>query len=124
MASLQSLADAQKYPEHCGYNYENRCALPSKEQALELWEEYPDAIVEINKELYESIPEDDREDAEGIIDKGPLEQEESSNKDNDNDRSEDDSSEDDSSSSINSNSNNQQNNFQPIPPDNENLPPA
>ena len=53
-----------------GYTFEHRCAVESEEEAQKILEVFPDAIVEVNEELYESIPEEDREDAEGIIEKG------------------------------------------------------
>ena len=86
-------------PEHCGYSFEHRCAVESEEEAQKILEVFPDAVVEVNEELYESIPEEDREDAEGIIDKGPLQTSDSFNGEG-------------------------EDNFQPIPPGNENLPPA
>lgn len=64
--------NAQRYPAHCGYSYEHRCVLPDEKEVQELLAEYPDAWVEKNKVLYKSIPEEDREDADGIIDAGPL----------------------------------------------------
>ncbi|KAA2283115.1 hypothetical protein [Candidatus Nitrosocosmicus sp. SS] len=62
-------------PKHCGYSYEHRCVLPDEEEAEKLSEVFPNAIVEVNEDLYDSIPDEDREDAEGIIEKGPLETE-------------------------------------------------
>ena len=86
-------------PEHCGYSFEHRCAVESEEEAQKILEVFPDAIVEVNEELYESIPEEDREDAEGIIDKGALQTSDSFSEEDDD-------------------------NFQSIPPGSENLPPV
>jgi hypothetical protein len=45
-------------PEHCGFNQENACAVPDEEDAQKILEVFPDAIVIVDEELYESIPEE------------------------------------------------------------------
>jgi hypothetical protein len=59
-------------PAHCGYSADHACAVPDQDQAQEILEVFPDAFVIVDEEIYESIPEEDREDAEGIIEKGAL----------------------------------------------------
>lgn len=97
-------------PEHCGYSQEHACAVPDEEDAEKILEEFPDAIVIVDEELYESIPEDDRKNADEIIETGA--------------RDEGDSGESSSSSGGGDLLPGDRDNFQPIPPGNEGLPPA
>jgi hypothetical protein len=98
-------------PEHCGYSQEHACAVPNEEDAQKILEVFPDAIVIVDEELYESIPEEDREDAEGIIEKGAR-------------GGNEDSGESGSSGSGGDILPGDKDNFQPIPPGQQNLPPA
>jgi hypothetical protein len=89
---------------------------------------FPDAIVIVDEDLYESIPEEDREDAEGIIASGPREDDE---EDEDNDESTDEDSDKNVGDTLeNAGSSGgdilpgDRDNFQPIPPGNEGLPAA
>jgi len=66
---LFQTASAQ-VPEHCGYSQENACAVPSEEDAQKILAVFPNAIVIVDEELYESIPEDDRKNADEIIESG------------------------------------------------------
>jgi hypothetical protein len=100
-------------PEHCGFDQENACAVPDEEDAQEILEVFPDAIVIVDEELYESIPEDDRKDADEIIEAGARDEGE-----------EEDSVESGSSSGGGDILPGDRDNFQPIPPGNENLPSA
>ena len=108
-------------PEHCGYSEEHACAVPDEDQAQQILEVFPDAHVIVDEELYESIPEEDREDAEGIIASGA--------RDEGGDEDEDEESSEDSGDSGSSSSGGDilpgdRDNFAPIPPGNEGLPPA
>ena len=100
-------------PEHCGFNQENACAVPDEEDAQKILEVFPDAIVIVDEELYESIPEDDRKDADEIIESGARNEEEQQ-----------DSGDSGSSGGGGDILPGDRDNFQPIPPGNENLPPA
>jgi hypothetical protein len=99
-------------PEHCGYSFEHRCVVEDEEEMEKILEVFPDAQVEVNEELYESIPEEDREDAEGIIESGARESDD------------EESSESDEDSGDSGSSSQPQSNFQPIPPGQQGLPPA
>jgi hypothetical protein len=101
-------------PDNCGWDHENRCVVANEEDAEDLIEDFPDAIVEVNEELLSSIPEDDQEDIDEM--EGRDEEDEES--------SDEESNSEDSGDSGDSQLIPQQNNFQPIPPGNENLPPA
>jgi hypothetical protein len=114
-------------PDHCGYSEEHACAVPNDEQAQQILEVFPDAYVIVDEELYESIPEEDREDAEGIIASGPRGGE---------DEDDEESSDEDSGKNVGDTLENavgssggdilpgDTDNFQPIPPENGNLPSA
>ena len=126
--SMAPVSVLGQVPEHCGYDDESQCAVPTEEQAQQILEVFPDANVVVDEELYNSIPEEDREDAEGIIAKGA--------RDEGGDEDEDDS--EDSDKNVGNTDPNAEgssggggdilpgdrDNFQPIPPGNENLPPA
>jgi hypothetical protein len=49
-------------PDNCGWDFENRCVVANEEDAEDLKEDFPDAIVEVNEELLSSIPDEDQED--------------------------------------------------------------
>ena len=106
--NLYQLTYAQ-VPEHCGFNQENACAVPDEDDAQKILEVFPDAIVIVDEELYESIPEDDRKNADEIIEAGARGGEE------------EDSGSSGSGGDILPGD---KDNFQPIPPGNEGLPPA
>jgi hypothetical protein len=89
------------------------CAVPDQDQAQEILEVFPDAFVIVDEEIYESIPEEDREDAEGIIEKGALEG-----------GGEGTGSEGDILPGDKDDFVAPPNNFQPIPQGQQNLPPA
>ena len=103
-------------PEHCGFNQENACAVPDEEDAQKILEVFPDAIVIVDEELYESIPDEDRKDADEIIEAGA--------RGGDEDEDEGDSGDSGSSGSGGDILPGDRDNFQPIPPGNENLPSA
>ena len=44
--------------------------IPNEEDAQKILEVFPNAIVIVDEELYESIPEDDRKNADEIIESG------------------------------------------------------
>jgi hypothetical protein len=102
MITIQT-ANAQ-VPDNCGWDHENRCVVANEEDAEDLIEDFPDAIVEVNEELLSSIPEDDQEDIDEMEGR---------------DEEDEDSGESGDSQPIP-----QQNNFQPIIPGQQNLPPA
>lgn len=115
MVSVMTITLSAAYgqvPEHCGFNQENACAVPDEEDAQKILEVFPDAIVIVDEELYESIPEDDRKDADEIIESGARNEEQ------------EDSGDSGSSGSGGDILPGDRDNFQPIPPGNENLPPA
>jgi hypothetical protein len=97
MMTVQT-ADAQ-LPEHCGYSFEHRCVVEDEDEKEKILEVFPDAIVEVNEELYESIPEEDREDAEGIIESGAIESDDSDNEESSSDNGNQGDSDDTGSSS-------------------------
>jgi hypothetical protein len=101
-------------PDDCGWDFENRCVVATEEHAEDLKEDFPDAEVEVNEELLNSIPEEDQEDTDEMEERDEEGQE----------SSDEESSSSDSPDSVDSQPIPQQNNFQPIPPGNENLPPA
>jgi hypothetical protein len=116
-------------PDHCGWNEENACAVPTDEQAQQILGVFPDAVVIVDEDLYESIPEEDREDAEGIIASGPRDE------DNEEDEDNDESTDEDSDKNVGDTLENagssggdilpgDRDNFQPIPSGNEGLPAA
>jgi hypothetical protein len=113
-------------PENCGESFENRCVVENEEDAEEIQEEFPDAQVEVNEEFYNEIPD------EGV----EIDEMEARDEDEDGDEDED-SGDEDSGESGSSSTEGQAppggggdilpgdtDNFQPIPPGNENLPPA
>ena len=75
MITIQT-ANAQ-VPDNCGWDHENRCVVANEEDAEDLIEDFPDAIVEVNEELLSSIPEDDQEDIDEM--EGRDEEDEESN---------------------------------------------
>jgi hypothetical protein len=117
MTITLSAAYAQ-VPAHCGYSAEHACAVPDQDQAQELLEVFPDAFVIVDEEIYESIPEEDREDAEGIIEKGALEG------GGEGTGSEGHILPGDKDDFVAQPQPQPQNNFQPIPPGQQNLPPV
>jgi hypothetical protein len=114
-------------PEHCGYDESSQCAVPTEEQAQQILEVFPDANVVVDEELYESIPEEDREDAEGIIEKGARDEggdDEEDSEDSGKNVGDTDPSAQGSSGSGGDILPGDKDNFQPIPPGQGNLPPA
>jgi hypothetical protein len=114
MITVQT-ANAQ-VPDACGESVENACVVRSEEDAEELLEEFPDAIVEVDAEKYDNL--DTEEIDIDDMNARDVDDEEDDEEDNENEEDSGDSG------SLLQQAPQQQNNFQPIPPGQQNLPPA
>ena len=113
MITVQT-ANAQ-VPDACGETQENACVVRSEEDAEELLEEFPDAIVEVDAEKYDNLETE------------AIDIDDMNTRDEDEDEDEEDNVNEGDSGDSGSSSQQapqQQNNFQPIPPGQQNLPPA
>lgn len=98
-------------PDSCGETQENACVVRSEEDAEALLEEFPDAIVEVDAEKYDNLETE-------AIDIDDMNTRDEDEEDNENEGDSGDSG------SVSQQAPQQQNNFQPIPPGQQNLPPA